>query len=704
MGWSWEDAAAGGAAGSSGFLTGNPLIGAATTVGGFFLGGLAGGGRRGDVRPQQRYQVDPGAGRIGGDMQTVYERPLTNDYILSQLFNENSGPLDDPELEAQRQRYIAEAQGRFTPESGITADRPGELTGDLSGVNGNPVGDYYSYLPDAASDPEFAAFLNDAAASSGMPGPKNVVTSPWADVTGKGDVATGNEIFFSGMNLPDRDAPVVTPNQEYRDVFGDSMSNLSGAINDTAAANADIKAQIEYLRAVQAGTAGESLAEQQSNRMLGEQTKALMAASRSGPGFNPAAQTASMRAGGGMMDAQRQQLAEMRAQEEIANREQLIGLLGMSREGAQGTANLFGEQGRMAGDMYGADTAVATENARLVMAARAGDDNARALLMNAGIDWRNAGYDLLGDQADNELERERIAAEAASNAANIGFRTDTYNTDRRDERTDRLIGAGGKLVGNAAIAGANYADNGANGGFGSNPGDNWQDPSSMYSDEATKKELESANDTISYLLEQLAGQSGGAVNPWGPMAAPRRTDIVNPWEPYGEAPRAVGRMPNQGSEVPVPNPWSEPTPDQKKLAADLEAAGSETVQGIEGAPVLTPEQQALYDGLDAEEKALLANLAGVDPQQWEYKDSVRKKNPKKAPPGRHVGYTTQQLERAGEAGKAMVTTDPKTGYDQLDPGAVASFSLGAVGDQERRVRELENRVFGAWGSSVKDYK
>jgi len=547
MPWSWEDAAQGAALGSAGFATGNPIVGAVTTLGGGLIGGLAGGGGGGgDPPPVQRYQAPPTAGFIGGtnvhDVRAPTESMSDDElYRLMLEHPEQFGLTDE-------QSDVLYGRGDYAmPSPGIGS------TGQLGDVPGGGFG--IEQQGASAKDPYLQLLLGQIRNAN-----PDVATgqaeTPWAVDQGRQDVVSGDELVRAGLTMEGR-APTVRDESRIdagRGAFGESrqnaFANASQAADDRALMSSMLEQdrgamqgqlaagqvgigaattqglaqqqdaiaagqgqlqgqlgqgqeQLDYLRAVQRGEAGPSLAEQMSNRLLGEQVQNQMAMAKSGSSFSPGAQRQATMAGSNMADAQRQQVSEMRAREQL-QAQQLVGsMLGQQQAGVQNaaqfglggqqTAAQFGLQGAGQGAQFGLQGAgqigqlgtqgtqalagltqaqqqawlqqqqqdaarVSQEmgwqnqGAQLTEQQRARDDAYRQYLASLGMDVRGQGYNLLAGQAGNQVQLAGIESGAQQAAQSAGQRSYEFDTNRRQQAADRTWQGLGTVAGAGAEA------------------------------------------------------------------------------------------------------------------------------------------------------------------------------------------------------------------------------------------------------------
>jgi hypothetical protein len=691
---------------------------------GAIAGGAAGAGlgrKKAQYATTERgYQPDYRAPNIGGtERLNLYTNvnQMSDEDLIAYIASGQAGP----ELQA-RYRELGQQYRPLTPGT------PSEYV-DENGVF-HATADFYSPNdPYIAQDKEAVAKVNAAIAEEAraqLEG-QDLVTG-YQDVGrgelwGQQDRDVGGQILQKGFDFQDR-APVQGQfgNMSFESGLANTSRNAAtaqlasqvranaartsaqtsanqlgtdydrmvaaygAALGQQAQGIGQGNAQLGYMQDVMLGRAGPSLAEQQSNRVLGDQISNQMAMAKSGPGFSPAAQREAAVQGSQMQDAQRMQLAELRAAEQLQAQQEVGRLIGQQQAAGQafGSAalgganqlgglsatrtglaqNLYGQDVGLYGmersaaqnqyqmdlnrllGMTGYDISKAQTSAGLSDAQRARDDAMRQYYGNLGTTVRGQGYTMAANQAQNNLALEQLRVQAnqgdlARGAALDQFNVGTYNANR----PNILGGIASGLGGLGSIAGA-YAGSSA-GGAGAAPA-----PQAAYgpaysaassnpqgwnyaSDERSKEIIDEKTDQVNVLLNMLAKQqsSSEVVDPWA-KAAPKRESGA----PMSAGDQAIGK--------------------------EMTDRVNQTLTGLGAQPV--PE--------------------------WKYTPEARATNPAATGPGPRVGYTTRQLKESGPVGKAMVKTDPSSGLEVVDGGAATSFSLAGLGELQRQNEELRKRL------------
>jgi hypothetical protein len=476
----------------------------------------------------------------------------------------------------------------------------------------------------------------------------------------------------------------------------------TAAINDQRSNLQSQGRNLRYLDLVQRGEAGPSLAELQQQRGIEDANRALLSASQSGPGYNPAAQVAAMRSGEemqrrGIMDA-----SMLRAAEQEAARGQYLGGLGQYGQAATAT-------GAAALGLYGEEAGRARYDVESAITQRQQDTDAylRMLgleggMMGMGLTAETTAAELGAAEAERAQDYQRFVDEmmVRQNLAQLQAGTARYGVDvgAHTARQGAAFGAAGSLME----------------GFG-----DWVSPDDTESDERSKEKLEAADAQIADLTRQLQGQGGG--NPWTDalkaagaelqgqaQAAPESGAYQITMDPQGQ-PRY---KPLTGNEVDDlvgtvrRKEWlaevDEEVEAQKRRDARGPSMASRVGESFYDATVGEAQRQMTGEGEkgfirgawdeafgpDAGAAATEA-VQNPDPLAFQYTDEARQRNPGGTAPGQRYGLTAQQLAQT-PAGATAVNRRPdgSLGVDTDQLAILDALSIGSVAD---RVDELERQ-------------
>jgi hypothetical protein len=425
--------------------------------------------------------------------------------------------------------------------------------------------------------------------------------------------------------------------------------------------------QLDYLNQVQRGQAGPSLAELQMQQGSEDAMRAMLAASQSGAGWNPAAQAQAMRYGQGIQRQNLRDTAQLRAAEQMQARSlygqqlaQQAGALGAWGEAGRGVQGLDqAQQGLDIGRSQFA-TQQAMEQKRL---------NDAMTLGMAGYETQMYGESLRPYESELEAQIARDQMIADQVAAEHAARAQAYSAQQ--ERAGRREAS---LVGGIAAGGAAGLK--------------------LLSDARSKEDLQRADARIAQLEEALASasdqlfeQTGGGnryaalregqgarqasrysprvdveVGPATVETAPRKPQAQLSYgpvkmEPQVELQYGPGRsryLPEHPPPAPPPTPASATVPPPPLPQGAAPALGATTPVSFR----YTPEAQGRY-------------------------------GPAMAPRGNRYGVVAQELAQTPAGAQAVVQAPD--GTLAIDPAQLAVLDAMAVGDQERRLRELERR-------------
>lgn len=420
--------------------------------------------------------------------------------------------------------------------------------------------------------------------------------------------------------------------------------------------------QLAFLQALQRGEAGPSLAEQQSNRMLGEQVASQMAMAKSGSSFSPEAQRQAALSGEAMAANQRQQLAELRAAEQLSAIQQVNAGLVNQQAGAQSLAGLtaqqqqalLAQQSQLAGatsaqqqallgqreylggitqqqqqyllNQQGLDLNLANSQAGLSAQQRAQNDAMQQAQQQLALQYLQHGTGLEQQQALNDLSLYGIQVGQGQSAAALAQQQYQYQQNREDEQRNAAYQALGSFGEAAANFGMSYAQG-----------------------QQQTPQPSSASTGVEYSYAPGVSPQGGYMQGGAQYSDARSKEII--------------------------------AAQQSQIQSLLEQLSKSS-----------PAARADGAGQPSEADRTLANLAGVTAPSWRYTEEARAAAPEATGPGTRIGYTTEQLKRAGPAGRSMVSTDPRTGLEQIDTGAASTFSLAALGQQQREIDRLRSEL------------